>query len=81
MKAVLPLLLVLLGVLFACLSLAAFASVNPNVSDVLRILSVAEGGVAGTLALSALDAFWRGLLYLVLCVGSVWLATYLKPRA
>ncbi|WP_027482076.1 hypothetical protein [Deinococcus pimensis] len=81
MKAVISVLLVVLGLCLAPLSLAAFASVNPNVSDVLRFLSVVEGAFSASLRLASVDAFWRGLTYLLLCVACVWAATYVKPRA
>lgn len=70
-----------LGVLLAPLSLAAFASINPSVSDALRLLSVGEGVLAAKLSLASLDAFWRGLLYLCLSCALIWLSAYLKPRA
>ena len=80
MRAVTTVMVALLGLCFAPLSLAAFASINPNVSDVLRVLSVVEGSLASSLLLGSLDAFWRGLTYLLLCVGLIWIAAYIKPR-
>lgn len=82
---VLTVLLTLLGLALGPLSLAAFASINPSVSDALRLLSVVEGALAGRLSLGgldlgAVDAFWRGLAYLGLACGSIWLAAYVKPR-
>lgn len=79
-------LLVLLAFALAPLSLAAFASLNPGASDALRLLSAVEGTLAQRVrydayALSALDGFWRGVVYLALTSASVWLAAYLKPRA
>lgn len=85
LAALATLLFALLGLALAPLSVAAFASLNPNVPGALRLLSALEGSLAARAvyaghALSALDAFWRGVAYLGLCALCVWLAAYLKPR-
>ncbi|AFZ67284.1 hypothetical protein [Deinococcus peraridilitoris] len=85
MRVVTTVLLAVLGAVFASLTLAAFASVNPSVSDALRLLSTVEGTLATRLgpasfAFSDLDGFWRGLIYLGITTACIWLAAYLKPR-
>ena len=69
-----------LGVGFAPLALAAFAHVNPSASDALRVLSVAEGLLARSVGASGVDSYFRGLAYLGLSCGLIWLAAYVKPR-
>ena len=85
MRLLTTVLLALLGFVFAPLALAAFASINPSVSEALLLLSAVEGTLAsrltfGSWTLASLDAFWRGLAYLVTACACFWGAAYLKPR-